>query len=86
MGIESQIFKLMNSKSNKMFKELGYTLDYTQWGGIRFYKNDENVIIFNLKDKSFIKSGEYDGMCDSITIQELEAINQFCKEKGWITE
>jgi hypothetical protein len=41
-------------------------------------------LYFDEKDKSFYKSGEYDSMCDNITMQELKAINKKCEELGWL--
>lgn len=60
---------------------IGYRKSDTQLEHIKkYYKDDNNVIYFNIKNKSFVKSGEYDGMCDDITMQELQAINEKCKE------
>lgn len=72
------------SKADKMFEELGYKQGYTQTGDLKYYKNDANVIIFKFYNNSFYKSGEYDGMCDSVTMEELQAINEKVKELGWI--
>ena len=72
------------SKAEEMFEELGYKKTHTQLGDIKYYKDNDNVIVFKLNDRSFYKSGEYDGMSDSITMRELQAINEFCKEKGWL--
>ena len=72
------------SKADKMFEELGYKKSTTQLEDIKFYKDDDNVICFRMVKKSFNKSGEYDGMCDYTTMQELQAINEKCKELGWI--
>lgn len=67
------------SKADDMFKELGYEIGYTQWGALRYKKDNDNVFIFN-NTKSFHKTGEYDGMHEDITMQELKAINEKCKE------
>lgn len=72
------------SKADEMFKELGYEKTYTQLKDIKYYKDDDNVIYFRVKHKKFDKSGEYDGMCDYITMQELQAINEKCKELDWL--
>lgn len=69
--------------SDKMFVKLGYVKSYTQLGNIEYYKDDDSVICFILEHKNFFKSGEYDDMCDFITMQELQAINEKCKELGW---
>lgn len=71
------------SKADKMFIELGYKKMDTMVYDIKYYKNDDNVFYFNIKQKTFNKSGEYDGMCNDITIQELQAINEKVKELGW---
>lgn len=68
------------SKADEMFEELGYEKSYTQLKDTKYYKDDDNVIYFKVSYKSFVKSGEYDGMCDYITMQELQAINKKCKE------
>lgn len=72
------------SEADKMFEELEYEKGKTQLDDIKYYKDDDNVIYFELEYKKFSKSGEYDGMCDSITMQELQAINKKCEELGWI--
>lgn len=71
------------SKADEMFEELGYKKTTTQLDDIEFYKDDDNVIYFRMTQKTFNKSGEYDGMCDYITMQELQAINEKAKELGW---
>ena len=72
------------SKTDERFTKLGYKKEYTQLEDIKYYKDDDNVIYFRKKHKTFNKSGEYDGMCDYITMQELQAINEKVKELGWI--
>lgn len=74
------------SEADRLFEELGYitfgkhpSLTYL----LRYYKNDDNVIYFE-NDKTFYKSGEYSEFCDSITMEELKAINKKCEELGWI--
>lgn len=77
--------------AKEMFEELGYKLlDKVCYKThkLKYYKDDDNVILFydetEYSPKGFIKSGEYDGMCDDITMQELKAINKQCEELGWI--
>ena len=72
------------SEADKMFEELGYKKTITQLKDLKYYKDDDNVFIFALKNKGFYKSGEYDGMCDNISMQELQAINKKCEELGWL--
>lgn len=71
------------SKADEMFNELRYNKSYTQLKDIEYYKDADNVIYFYVEYKKFNKSGEYDGMCDYITMQELQAINKKVKELGW---
>ncbi len=71
------------SKVDEMFEKLGYEKGYAQLGTLEYYKDDDNVIYFHTKDNSFHKSGKYDGMCDYITMPELQAINEKIKELGW---
>jgi hypothetical protein len=68
------------SKADEIWKALGYRFGHTQWGGLRLKKDDDNIFIFNEENKSFYKTGEYDSMCDNITMQELQAINLKVKE------
>ena len=73
------------SEADKLFEQLGYEKEIYPANHFYFakYKKDaDNIIVFE-KDKEFYKTGEYDADCDSITMQELEAINMKCKELGW---
>lgn len=74
------------TKADKMFEELGYEKDknYSTDYKEKYKKDDDNVFYFYLKYKGLIKSGEWDGMCDCITIDELQAINEKVKELGWL--
>lgn len=71
------------SEADKMFEELGYIKGYTQLGNLKYSKDYNNVIIFEINDKSFYKSGEYDAMCDNITMSELRVINKKVEELKW---
>lgn len=74
--------------AEKMFKELGYTKrgfdDF-----IVYEKGDYislNVIEFHLKNKiiqSYIEECELGNVISGLTVDELKAINQQCKELGW---
>ena len=74
------------SKSDKMFKDLGYekiiaNIDTIQYEFEGFYMDNE--IRFDLKARTIIK--EYsNGESQEISIQELQAINEFCKERRWL--
>lgn len=72
--------------ADELFEELGYKKFNKKhdFENIKYYKNDDNILYFDEKDKSFYKSGEYDSMCDDITMQELQAINKKVEELGWI--
>lgn len=75
--------------AEQMFKELGYTKrgfdDF-----IVYEKGDYislNVIEFHLKNKiiqSYIEECELGNVISGLTVDELKAINQQCKELGWI--
>ena len=72
--------------ADEMFKKLKYEKSFTEVDNIKYYKDDDNVIYFVITHRTFHKTGEYDGMCDAITIQELQAINKKCQELGWLDE
>lgn len=72
--------------ADEMFEKLGYEKTFTEVDNIKYYKDDDNVIYFVITHRTFHKTGEYDGMCDAITMQELKAINKKCKELGWLDE
>lgn len=68
--------------ADEMFKELGfdkneglYEIQYiTKDNQITFDKRNNTVVVY---------SNDYD---DKINMQELQAINQKCKELGWLDE
>ena len=72
--------------ADEMFEKLGYEKTFTEVDNIKYYKDDDNVIYFVITHRTFHKTGEYDGMCDAITMQELKAINKKVKELGWLDE
>ena len=73
---------LMNAR--EMFKKLGYKYnkyrDRNQM--IEYRKEDSTSVFFWINERKFSVS-EY---CEpkDITVDELKAINQQCKELGWI--
>lgn len=75
--------------ANEMFEELGYYEDteHNSFCAIKVYRNNidryKPVIYFDY-DKKISKEGIF-GRLD-ITLKELQAINQQCKELGWIKE
>lgn len=72
------------SKADEMFKELGYVKIRDDERFIKYkkkYKNDN--IVMDKETKDFIKNfdSEY---WKAVTMQELQAINEKCRELGWI--
>lgn len=78
------------SEADEMFKELGYEIEnnecYITYKISMSYKDiGEYYIRFYYEEKKFIKflCIFETGKPSSITLQELQAINQKCKELGW---
>lgn len=75
--------------AREMFKKLGYK-KRTFGDYIVYEKGDYislNVIEFHLKNKiiqSYIEECELGNVISGLTVDELKAINQQCKELGWI--
>ena len=77
-------------KAKEMFEELGYkekkdkskTITYILKNRYFYY------IVFKINKKSVYKSKVVYGkdITSSITIKELQAINQKCKELGWLED
>ena len=66
------------SEADKMFKELGLR---NQMEKIKIADNFDNYYIeFNLTQKKININGNY------INLELLKAINQKCKELGWLDE
>lgn len=80
INIDSNI----TANADKSLEELGYKLDDINEHRIKYKKDDDNVYYFYINQKEYCKSGEYDGMCGNVTINELQAINQKVKELGWV--
>lgn len=68
-----------------MFEKLGYKIIIKNGNYIK-YKKDDNVYYFLNDVREYYKSGEYDGICENTTMQELQAINKKCEELGWLDE
>ena len=68
------------SKADKVFEELGYEKEESSWS-IRYIKfvfeDIGHRITFYKEDKTINTYGKID-------IQELQVINEKCKELGWI--
>ncbi len=80
------------TKADKMFDDLGYKLISKTDEYIIYEKEDDKTypykieLCFNLKSKSVIKSCKlYNDRC-WLSMQELQAIYEFYKEKGWLDE
>jgi hypothetical protein len=81
---------IVNKTAKEMFEKLGYRqlkqpknyqhlLVYEKYDG-RF--RETSLITFNTSGRVFSKTLNEEGWC--IFIDELKAINQQCKELGWI--
>ena len=69
-------------KADEMFEKLGYWLDGENSSWLILINDDYEVIKFNKERKEFYKA--YHDEFGYITMQELRAINEKCKEMGWI--
>lgn len=71
------------SKADEMFERLGYKKSLNKVGDTFGYKNTDNYLIVFYDTKEILKFDEnYD--VEGINMQELQAINEKCKELGWI--
>lgn len=70
------------SEADKMLEKAGYE-KYKYLEHTDFYNKDIDKIISFRNDKSIAVFNSYDEI-DSITMQELKAINKKCEELGWI--
>jgi hypothetical protein len=72
-------------KSDSAFKKIGYyRVRPTNESLIKYYKDDDNVINFDIKDKTVSKDGEYCETYYGITMEELRAIGACVRELGWL--
>lgn len=72
-------------KTDKMFKELGYEKQKDYFGLVYRNKNNYAEITFDLYDETICASIN-DGESVYLSMQELQAINQKCKELGWLNK
>lgn len=75
--------------AKEMFKELGYKQDKQKdyivyWRPLKFGR--EQQIEFDFKHKTIEMRKVPDMRCETITLEELQAINQQSKELGWLDE
>ena len=68
------------SKADEMFEELGYKKEDDEYWII--YKGEEKDITFNKKYKNVEVYDERESQY--MTMRELQAINEKCKELGWL--
>lgn len=68
--------------ADEMFEELGYTYIDRLKNGIEYFdEEDESIGLFDYESYGKrITHSRFEG----ISIQELQAINEKCKELGWI--
>lgn len=71
-----------------MFEKLGYKKKYLntqniQWYIKKLFKNNYTQIIFDVIDKTVAASNDKNEAIN-LNMQELQAINQKCKELGWL--
>lgn len=72
------------SEADKLFKELGYKKIENQFlDVIELWGNDDDKRLSFETDKTICMSSFYVGP-ENITMQELKAINEKCKELGWL--
>lgn len=70
------------SKADEMFKELGFKKDEGLYE-IQYTTRDNQITFDKRNNTIVIYSNDYD---DKINMQELQAINEKCKELGWLDE
>lgn len=75
--------------ADKLFEELGYkktemkTMSGKVWG-IKYVSNRQYIrITFDLTDHMICMADNSDGGAVYITVEELSAISEKCKELGW---
>ena len=70
--------------AKEMFEELGYEIDSTcEIEGHLYYCRDYTKIDFDLKRENFYKY-HCSALRSPIDMKLLQAINQQCKELGWL--
>ena len=79
------------SKADKMFKELGYEKELENKDKVRYItlineKNDLFIIEIWKLDKVIWISPTNLHYSTEIELEELQAINEKCKELGWLDE
>lgn len=76
----------MNKSAKEMFEKLGYEFFNN---GLRItyqnYEKECKLIEFNLKEKKMWLADDSEEVV-ILSLEELHAINQQCKELGWFNE
>lgn len=76
------------TNADKMFEELGYKIDIREEYGLIRYNKDENKFIRFMLENKEIEANKIEPNGDvwilNINIELLQAINEKCKELGWI--
>jgi hypothetical protein len=72
------------SEADKMFEELGYKKTGTQVA-IKIFCYTKATIKINFYSDKTISATDFGGFY-ILNMQELKAINQKCKELGWLDE
>ena len=70
------------SKADEMFEALGYTKDDFQYE--IHYGKEYHLIVFSIEDKAFMCNQNILYYPQLISMEDLNAINEKCKELGWI--
>lgn len=74
--------------AKEMFGKLGYEIVQNDMNWLRYGINTSEwyacFIDFNLREKNIEITNKVDTFGKSIELEELKAINQQCKELGWI--
>lgn len=77
------------TNAEKMFEELGYTKvmkkTYDRYDRIEQVGTPTTVLMVDRHEKTFAKFSD-GGYGAYITIPELKAINEKCKELGWLND
>lgn len=87
-----EVWEAKTEKENiadEMFKELGFEIDTDEtYGLIRYNKDDESYIRFKLEDKCIDANNVFENeiFILSLDMNLLKAINQKCRELGWLDD
>lgn len=84
------------SKSDELFKKLDYTKLIDDEETVWYQKAKDNIvyeILFHIDERKvshtisyYSKNGNLLKKEETLSIEELQAINEKCREKGWLNE